>query len=169
MDETAIYLFLELERLSSTLPRELAARVDRWCVKLSSVASTSLSLQKDRDTYLRLLLDQVQKRSLAFPFDKAPPDGVLPRLPAYLNLARPLPPRKHAWHEVLQNLGTTFVAASQQRATAPAAGGPQSPTGGYSKESIIGGEKEAQRQLWLNQYHTEHRSPERVSHPQASV
>jgi hypothetical protein len=84
LDHHAVYLLLELERAAAALPRQMQVRVERWAVRLSGLSAATLSLQRDRDDYLRLLLDQTQRRQLSVPFDRSPPDGPLPRLPAYL-------------------------------------------------------------------------------------
>ena len=160
MDEEAIHLFLQIEAACVHLTRELQIRVEKWVLKLSALLTTTLSIQRDRELYLRLLLDQVQKRNLAFPFDRAPDDKVaLARLPLYMNLAKPTQTRNKSWHQVLHNLSATFLQSCAARARGAPAGTTGAPASVAEGSNAAGGPLQQSREEWVKYFHYDPRSP----------
>lgn len=85
--------------------------------------------------------------------------------------SRPLAQRNRSWSQVLHNLSSTLLTAAQQRtAGAPvttcdkhAPSHAQTHGSGTAGANAIGGDWEIKRQQWLRHFHTDHRSPTRVS------
>jgi hypothetical protein len=80
-DYTFLCYLKEIEIRYTIFPKSCRVRIERWIEKLIRVEPSHSLLIKERNLYIRLLLEMIFARSLSYPFTQLPDDGPLPSFP----------------------------------------------------------------------------------------
>ena len=140
LDETFLYLLLEVQRASKDLPKYLKIRCEAWITKLSEPCA-NLLWKKNRNDYAALLLKSAKEGTFKEPFNKLPRTGPLDKLPSYLVLTvkqpKPGQPDKF-WSKVFDRVSQQLAPDSSGSAAGGGAVGPPGPaSSGRSRPAIV--------------------------------
>lgn len=110
----------KIERSYGVLSKQERVRVEKWVDKLvTSCGGPYLAWKRDRNEYIEYLLHAVSvSKRLTDPFQRAPPDGLLPRFPSHVRAYSPS--RQHIKSNP-NNCTTRFWKEIYQQMSLPAA------------------------------------------------
>ncbi len=113
MDRTFEDMLYEIQYSGyNELPKFLQMRVEKWVTKLAQPL-TNRYWVRNRNEYARLLVYCIETRNFREPYDKNPPDGMLPALPFHLRLSKQYEStRAEFWNRLYRNSGDRGAAAN---------------------------------------------------------